>query len=188
MRAGRLVSLLLILQRRGRTTAGQLATELEVSERTILRDLDELSGAGVPVYAVRGPGGGFQLLDGYTQTLPDPAGWAPQQRRPSRTARCAIRISPEGRRLATVLQRLQPLRVRRAVPADANGWVEATFRISSAGSAVIDLLALSPHVTVLSPDHIRAQLVAALSAALAHQTDVTAQVAEPTQAPESFQA
>lgn len=190
MRAGRLVSLLLILQRRGRTTAAQLATELEVSERTILRDLDELSGAGVPVYAVRGPGGGFQLLDGYTQTLPDPSGWSSQRRRPSRAARCAVRISPEGRRLATVLQRLQPLRVRRAVPADANGWVEATFRITSSESAVIDLLALSPHVAVLSPHHIRKQLMTALSAALAHQKDITAQAQPPdtSQAPDSFHA
>ena len=60
MRAGRLITLLLILQRRGRVTAGELATELEVSERTVLRDIEALSGAGVPVYATRGPGGGFQ--------------------------------------------------------------------------------------------------------------------------------
>ena len=166
MRAGRLVSLLLILQRRGRTTASELARELEVSERTILRDLDELSGAGVPVYAVRGPGGGFQLLDGSTTTLPDPAGWAPDTRRPGRTARCAIKISPEGRRLAAVLGRIQPLRVRRAIPPDAEVWVEATFRMGSADAAVIDLLALSPHVIVLSPESVRTAVTTALAEAL----------------------
>ena len=65
MRADRLVSLALLLQARGRTTARSLAGELAVSVRTIYRDLEALSAAGVPVRTEPGPGGGCELLDGY---------------------------------------------------------------------------------------------------------------------------
>ncbi len=71
MRADRLLSILLLLQARGprKLTAGQLAAELEVSERTIYRDIDALSAAGVPVYGEPGPAGGYALLDSYRTTL-----------------------------------------------------------------------------------------------------------------------
>lgn len=69
MRADRLLRLVLLLQTRGRMTADQLADELEVSVRTIYRDIDALSSAGFPVYTERGVGGGCQLVDGYRTSL-----------------------------------------------------------------------------------------------------------------------
>ncbi|MFG1706069.1 helix-turn-helix transcriptional regulator [Nonomuraea sp. M3C6] len=69
MRASRLVSILLLLQTRGRMTAQDLAERLEVSVRTIYRDVESLHTAGIPLYGDAGPKGGYQLLDGYRTRL-----------------------------------------------------------------------------------------------------------------------
>ncbi|KEF03108.1 MULTISPECIES: helix-turn-helix transcriptional regulator [Streptomyces] len=69
MRADRLVSLVLLLRRRGQLTSTTLARELGVSTRTVLRDIEALSAAGVPVYAERGRQGGFALLPGFRTEL-----------------------------------------------------------------------------------------------------------------------
>ena len=155
MRAGRLLRLVLLLQQRGRATAAELAERLEVTERTVMRDIDALSGAGVPVYAVRGPGGGFQLLEGYDPALTDPAAWRPRERRPGRPRRGTVRISVEGRRLAALLGRLQPLRVKRDIPVDSDGWLHASFRLDSLEAATIDVTSLGPHIEVVAPPEMR---------------------------------
>jgi predicted DNA-binding transcriptional regulator YafY len=69
MRADRLLSLLMLLQTRGRMTAKELARELEVSRRTVYRDIDALCISGVPIYSETGRDGGYALLDSYRTSL-----------------------------------------------------------------------------------------------------------------------
>ncbi len=175
VRASRLVTLLGLLQARGRMSTRQLAAELEVCERTVLRDIEALSGAGIPVYATRGRHGGFELLDGFTSGLAGvtrrgaaltpsavagsgPA--APAPAAPGGVQRALIRLSPRGRRLAALLGRPAGLHIRRnAAPAAARaGWIDAWVRIESPEAAVLDLLALGAEVEVVRPPALRAEL------------------------------
>lgn len=69
MRASRLLTIQMLLQTRGRMSAQALAEVLEVSVRTLYRDVDQLTAAGVPIYAEQGRSGGFQLMEGWKTTL-----------------------------------------------------------------------------------------------------------------------
>ena len=127
MRADRLVATLLLLQQRGQVTAAEVATELEVSERTARRDLDALGMAGIPVYAVQGRNGGWRLAGGGKTDL---SGLNAAEVRalflvagPSSTAAPGVKAAL--RKLVRALP--EPMRDRAeaastAVVVDASGW------------------------------------------------------------------
>ncbi len=159
MRAGRLFNLLLLLQNGGRMTAAELARRLEVSERTVLRDLEVLSGSGVPVYATRGPNGGFEMLDAFRQDIPPLAPGLSNAR--GRLRRVRVRLSPAALQLAIALGKPEAWRARpHADPArDRPDWIEGSFRFDSYDTAVRELLALGPDVEVLLPVEVREAMV-----------------------------
>jgi len=145
-------------------TTRQLAGELEVSQRTVLRDIEALSAAGIPVYAVRGCQGGFELLDGFSSDLPSagfPAG-RPLPGGPTQRAR--VRLSPRGRRLAALLGRPAGIRIRKTTGpvAGREDWIEAWVHLD-AGAPVLDLLALGAEIEVVHPPELRSQLRQAAS-------------------------
>ena len=151
-------------------TATQLAGDLEVSQRTVLRDIEALSAAGFPVYAVRGSRGGFELLTGPGVDLPG-ASLRPAAGPPSAAARqlrmdqasgtsqrARIRLSPRGRRLAALSGRPEGLRVRRGgrrPAAGRSGWVEAWLPVSTPSSAAAEILALGGEAEVVEPVELR---------------------------------
>ena len=155
MRAARLLRILLVLQAGGRVTAADLARRLEVSERTVLRDLAELSSTGVPVYAVRGPHGGFELLDTFAQPVPAVPASLPSGR--GRLVRVRVRISPAALHRALVLGRPEGWRARPFPDGSIEhpDWIEGSFRFLSYDDAVSELLALAPDVDVLLPTGLR---------------------------------
>ena len=155
MRAGRLLRLLLVMQNEGRFTAADLAERLGVSPRTVLRDLEVLSGAGVPVFGIRGPGGGFELLDTFEQAVPAlPPGLNTGS---GRLRRVRVRIAPAALQLALVAGRPESWRPRSAAePApDREDWLEGSFRFDSYDTAVRELMSLGSEVEVLLPVELR---------------------------------
>jgi len=137
-------------------TAAQLAAELEVSQRTILRDIEALGAAGFPVYAIRGSVGGFELLG--TSSL-DLATGSKRPASPSGVVeRARIRLSPRARQLAALNGRLPGLEVRRSgrrPSGERTGWMEAWLPVSSANSVVAEILALGPDAEVVAPAELR---------------------------------
>src|SRR5262245_57459820 len=158
VRAGRLVGLLGLLQSRGRLTAAQLAAELEVSQRTILRDIEALNSAGFPIYALRGSRGGFELLDGFSRDLPGSSrAFRPAARAGGQDQRVLIRLSARGRRMAILTGPPAGLQVRRGgspVPG-REGWVEARIRVESPDTVISDVLALGAEAELIQPPDLR---------------------------------
>lgn len=155
MRAGRLLSLLLVLQNGGRFTAGELAERLGVSQRTVLRDIEVLSGSGVPVYGTRGPGGGFELLDTFQQEVPAmPPGLTPGT---GHLRRVRVRVAPSALQMALLSGRPDGWRPRpNPDPAtDRPDWIEGSFRFDSYDAAVRELVAMGADVEVLLPVELR---------------------------------
>src|SRR3984957_11536590 len=129
MRASRLVSILLLLQARGRLTAAQLAGELEASVRTIYRDVESLHMAGIPLYGDAGHRGGYQLVDGYRTRL---TGLSAEEAKALSLSGLPGPAAELG--LGSVLAAAQ-LKIRAALPpalADQVGHVQSRFHLDAA--------------------------------------------------------
>jgi predicted DNA-binding transcriptional regulator YafY len=131
MRAARLVSLLLLLQTRGQLTAAEIAERLEVSVRTVHRDVDSLAAAGVPIEAVRGPAGGYRLAGGYRTRL---TGLTAEEAEALFVGGAAAELGLGGELAAARLKVLAALpselqeratRAERLFHLDARGWFRA---------------------------------------------------------------
>jgi predicted DNA-binding transcriptional regulator YafY len=122
MRASRLLTIMMLLQTRGRMSAESLAEELEVSVRTVYRDIDQLSASGVPVYADIGRNGGFALLDGWKTKL---TGFTPAESQALFLSGLPGPAAEMG--LGAEVQQAE-LKLLAALPAD---WQQEARRISS---------------------------------------------------------
>lgn len=134
MRAQRLISIVLLLQVHARLTARGLAERLEVSERTVLRDMDALAGAGIPVVSDRGPGGGWRLIEGYQTKLTGLTAAEIQTlffaHPPQLLAALGLGPAAEAARLKLhaalpVANQQQAERARRCILIDPRGWQES---------------------------------------------------------------
>jgi predicted DNA-binding transcriptional regulator YafY len=132
MRADRLLSVLLLLQARGRVTAAEVAQELEISERTARRDLDALAIAGVPLYSRQGRNGGWELMGGSKTDLTGLT--APEARALFLVAGPAAAASPAVKIAVRKLVQAMPEPMRREAEAASNAVVieSGTWRNSSA--------------------------------------------------------
>jgi predicted DNA-binding transcriptional regulator YafY len=122
MRADRLLSILLQLQLHGRLTSSDLATRLEVSERTIHRDMSSLGSAGVPVVAERGARGGWMLMEGYRANL---TGLSESELQ----ALFATRPEKLLAELHLVLPKSNPQLARQRIYIDITGWNRSTEQV-----------------------------------------------------------
>ena len=130
MRASRLVTILLLLQARGRLTAAQLAAELEVSVRTIYRDVESLHAAGIPLYGDAGHRGGYELVQGYRTKL---TGLSAEEAKALSLSGLPGPAAELG--LGSVLAAAQ-LKVRAALPpalAEQVGQVQSRFHLAASG-------------------------------------------------------
>ncbi|HYO83525.1 MAG TPA: YafY family protein [Bryobacteraceae bacterium] len=139
MRADRLLSILMFMQSRERVTARELAARLEVSERTILRDMDALSGCGIPVVAERGKNGGWSLLEDYRVNLTrlTPAEVQSLFLAPPESLMADLGLSRASEAALTKLEATLPATARdnaelarRRIYIDARGWRDPAESIS----------------------------------------------------------